>query len=247
MLALGIDIGGSGIKGAIVDTDNGKLVSERIRISTPKPACAEAVIDTVRQVVAQSAFEAGPVGIGFPGVIRRNQIFTAANLEKCLVGVNFQKELSDMNIGKVRVINDADAAGFAEMAFGAGRRHSDSGTVLMLTVGTGIGTVMFSNGHLVPNLEFGHVEFENKNAESRVSERARIRKELSWSKWGKRFNRFLQYLEQLTQPDLIILGGGGVKNPKAFVKYIDIQTPWEFARYGNKAGMIGAALAASKE
>ena len=244
MLALGIDIGGSGIKGAIVDTGKGKLASDKIRIPTPQPANAQAVISTVRRLIMELGYKSGPVGIGFPGVIRHNTIFTAANLEKCLIGVNFERELADMEVGPVRIINDADAAGFAEMAFGAGKGHRSSGTVLMLTVGTGIGAVMFTNGHLVPNLEFGHIEFEKKHAESHVSERARIKKELSWSKWGKRFGRFLAYLELLVQPDLIILGGGGVKKPKAFAEYIDIDTPWVIASYGNKAGIIGAALAA---
>ena len=244
MLALGIDIGGSGIKGAIVDTETGNLVSDRVRIPTPQPSNADAVVATVRQLINELRFENGPVGIGFPGVIRANTIYTAANLEKCLIGVNLEKRLSGMNLGPVRVINDADAAGFAEMEFGAGKSHRHSGTVLMLTIGTGIGTVLFTNGHLVPNLELGHIEFKKKHAESYVSERARIRKELSWEKWGKRFGSFLLYLEHLLQPDLIILGGGGVKKPKLFDEYIDIETPWELASSGNKAGIIGAALAA---
>jgi polyphosphate glucokinase len=235
MLALGIDIGGSGIKGAIVDTETGNLVSDRVRISTPTPSNADAVVATIRQLINELRFENGPVGIGFPGVIRENTIYTAANLEK---------RLSGMNLGPVRVINDADAAGFAEMEFGAGKPHRHSGTVLMLTIGTGIGTVLFTNGHLVPNLELGHIEFKKKHAESYVSERARIRKEMSWKKWGKRFGSFLLYLEHLLQPDLIILGGGGVKKPNLFNEYIDIETPWELAGTGNKAGIIGAALAA---
>lgn len=243
MLALGIDIGGSGIKGAIVDTEKGCLVSDRIRIPTPVPAHAGDVIKTVREVIAASGFNNGSVGIGFPGVIRQNTILTAANLEDSLIGVNFDKELSDMGFKSVRVINDADAAGFAEMEFGAGKSHRHSGTVLMLTVGTGIGSVLFTNGQLLPNLELGHIQFEKKNAESRVSERARIRKELSWPKWGKRFCRYLRYVESIIQPDLIILGGGGVKKPEAFSEYIDIDTPWVLASSGNKAGIIGAALA----
>ena len=247
MLALGIDIGGSGIKGAIVDSATGDLVSERIRVATPVPAHADAVIETVRDLIRQLGFKDGPVGIGFPGVIRNNTILTAANLEDSLIGVNFNKELSDMGFKTVRVVNDADAAGFAEMEFGAGKPHRRSGTVLMLTIGTGIGSVLFTNGHLLPNLELGHIEFEKKNAESRVSERARIRKDLSWSKWGKRFCRYLKYVDSIVQPDLIILGGGGVKKIKSFGKYLDIETPWVLASSKNKAGIIGAALAACQQ
>ncbi len=247
MLALGIDIGGSGIKGSLVDISKGKLVSGKVRIPTPKPATDEAVVATVKQIIRELGYTKGPVGIGFPGVIRNNRIQSAVNLHDSMVGVNFAEALSDVVTGPVRVLNDADAAGFAEMEFGQGQKFRESGSVLMLTVGTGIGTVMFTNGHLMPNLELGHIEFKGKQAETIVSERARIKKKMSWKAWGKLFNEFLGYLEFLVQPDLIILGGGGVKKPDLFSKYIDIETPWELARSRNKAGMIGAAFAASKK
>lgn len=245
MLALGIDIGGSGIKGSLVDTSQGKLVSDKVRIPTPKPATAGEVIKTVKQVIKELKYKKGPVGIGFPGVIREDTIQSAVNLHDSLVGINFSNELNRTVDGPVCVLNDADAAGFAEMKFGQGKRFKKSGSVLMLTVGTGIGTVMFANGRLVPNLELGHIEFKGKQAETIVSERARIDNEMSWEEWGKLFNEFLTYLEFLLQPNLIILGGGGVKEPELFKDYIDIKTPWVSADLRNKAGMIGAASAAS--
>ena len=245
MLALGIDIGGSGIKGAVINTSKGKLDSDKIRIPTPKPATAEAVTRTVKRLIKELKVKKCPVGIGFPGVIRDNTIHSAVNLHDSLVGVNFAKELSKSVDGTIRVLNDADAAGFAEMRFGQGRPYRKSGSVLMRTGGTGIGTVMFSNGHLVPNLELGHIEFKGKQAETIVSERARIEQDMSWEEWGKLFNEFLAYLEFLLQPSVIILGGGGVKNPELFKEYITIGTPWVSAHSRNKAGMIGAAYAAS--
>ncbi|MGC9451001.1 MAG: polyphosphate--glucose phosphotransferase [Oceanipulchritudo sp.] len=245
MQALGIDIGGSGIKGAVVDVANGELVTERIRISTPREAHAPAVLEILHELIRKLGWKAGPVGIGFPGVIRENRICTAVNLHESLVGVNLAQELKDLPGGPVKVINDADAAGVAEMRFGAGRPCSQSGTVLLLTVGTGIGAVLFTNGVLVPNLELGHLEYRGRNAESYVAERARKEEGLSWKQWGKRFNGFLAHLEFVLQPDLIILGGGGVKKPEKFREQIKITTPWTIAASGNRAGLIGAALAAT--
>ncbi len=244
MLALGIDIGGSGIKGAIVDTETGNFVSERIRIPTPKPPKAEAVLDTLRTLIDQLGFKEGPVGVGFPGVIRHGTIETAANLEKCLIGLNLAEALADMGFNQVRVLNDADAAGFAEVELGAGRPCLEEGTVFVLTVGTGIGTALFVDGKLVPNLELGHIQFQRRHAESYLSERARKNEGISWKEWGIRFNGFLLYMEDLLRPDLIILGGGGVKKPENFQQYLETRTPLEFAKAGNRAGILGAALAA---
>lgn len=244
MLALGIDIGGSGIKGAVVDSETGAFVSERVRIPTPAPATAEAVLDTLRTLISELGFKEGPVGVGFPGVIRHGTIETAANLEKCLIGLNLAKALGDMEFNQVRVLNDADAAGFAEVELGAGRPYVEEGTVFVLTVGTGIGTALFVDGTLVPNLELGHIEFKKRHAESYLSERARKREAISWKEWGIRFNGFLGYMEDLLRPDLIILGGGGVKNPDNFEQYLNTRTPVEFAKAGNRAGIIGAALSA---
>ena len=247
MLALGIDIGGSGIKGAVVDIASGKFVSERIRIPTPAHPLPEDVTRILGEIVRELKFKEGPIGIGFPGVIRDNRICTAVNLHESLVGFSLTGPLAELGFNRVCVLNDADAAGIAEMEFGAGKPFLARGTVLMITVGTGLGTVMFANGQLVPNLELGHVEYNGHHAESYCSERARIEGGLDWETWGRRFNGFLVYLERLLQPDLIILGGGGVKNPELFEGYLDLQTTWLLAVAGNRAGIIGAAYAASSQ
>lgn len=246
MLAMGIDIGGSGIKGAIVDTASGTLASERIRIPTPDDAEADVLVGILHDLLGQFEWTRGPVGIGFPGVIRKNVIHTAANLHDGLVGLNLAEALKSQLDGPVRVINDADAAGYAEMRYGEGLPHATEGTVLLLTIGTGIGTVLFTDGVLYPNTEFGHIQFMGTEAEHFVSERVRKAEDLSWKRWSKRFNDFLQYMEFLLQPDLIILGGGGVKKAEKFSSHINIRTPWVLASSGNRAGMIGAALAASE-
>lgn len=245
MLALGIDIGGSGIKGAVVDTDTGEFASERIRIPTPDHSEAQVVLPIVQELIEAFEWSRGPMGIGFPGVIHQQVIHTAANLHQSLIGLNLAELFGKSVTGPIRVLNDADAAGFAEMGYGAGKPYSSSGTVLLVTVGTGIGTVLFSDGVLVPNLEFGHLEFHGQNAESLVSEAARKALQLSWKKWGRLLNAYLQHLEFLTQPDFLILGGGGVKKEEKFVEYIDLKTPWTFAKSGNRAGIIGAAAAAA--
>ncbi len=245
MLALGIDIGGSGIKGAVVDTECGSLVSDRMRVPTPRDLSPEALAGILHNLFSDLDWKKGPVGIGFPGVIRGNTIFTAANLDKRLVGLNLEEVLDGLGSAPVRVLNDADAAGFAEMEFGAGLPYRKQGTVLLLTVGTGIGTVMFVDGVLVPNLELGHVEFNGAEAEHLVSERTRKHEDLSWKRWAKRFSGYLEYLERLLNPDVIILGGGGVSKVGKFEKHLSIQTPWVMANNGNRAGIIGAALAAA--
>lgn len=246
MLAMGIDIGGSGIKGAIIDTVKGTLASERIRIPTPDHSKADVLVGILHDLLGQFEWTQGPVGIGFPGVIRHNVIHTAANLHDSLVGVNLAEALKSSVSGPVRVLNDADAAGVAEMRYGEGLPYAKEGTVLLLTIGTGIGTVIFTNGVLYPNTEFGHIQFMGSEAEHYVSERVRKAEDLSWKRWSKRFNDFLEYMELLLQPDLIILGGGGVKKAEKFSPHLSICTPWVLASSGNRAGMIGAALAASE-
>jgi polyphosphate glucokinase len=245
MLSLGIDIGGSGIKGAVVDVVKGELVSERVRIATPGQASADETLAIIKDIIGQVGWKKGPVGIGFPGVIRANRICTSVNLSDDLVGVQLAELLKGVVSGPVKVLNDADSAGHAEMRYGAGRPYLESGTVLLVTVGTGIGTVMFTGGVLVPNLELGHIEYKGRDAENFVSERVRKVEDLSWKRWGKRFNGFLKHLEFILQPDFIILGGGGVKKPEKFRDHITIETPWMLAETGNLAGIIGAAYAAA--
>ena len=245
MLSLGIDIGGSGIKGAVVDTATGELVTDRLRIPTPEQASADVVIPIIKKLLADLAWKSGPVGIGFPGVIHQGVIHTAANLHESLIGINLAAKLRKSVDGPVKILNDADSAGFCEMRYGAGKPFAKSGTVLLVTIGTGVGTVLFSDGVLVPNLELGHIEYNGKNAESQVSEQARKSLDLSWKIWGTQLNGYLQTLEFLLQPDFIILGGGGVKKREKFVEYIELKTNWDFASSGNLAGIIGAAAAAA--
>lgn len=245
MEALGIDVGGSGIKAAVVDTRKGELLSDRLRVPTPVNPDRAALIAALREIIAAHSWGNRPVGIGFPGVIKNNTILTAVNLHPDLVGLQLGLELHPEAPDLVTLINDADAAGTAEMQFGAGRPYREAGTVLLFTVGTGVGTVLFRNGVLVPNIEFGHVEYQGHHAESHVSERARKEQDLSWKRWGKRFSGYLKYMEFLFQPDFIILGGGGVKKREKFEEFIEIATPWTFAHFGNRSGIIGAATAAT--
>ena len=245
MKALGIDVGGSGIKGAIVDTATGEFVGERARIPTPASLRPEILLGTLLELRRELGWEQGPIGIGYPGVIREQVIRTSANLDQSLIGCPLATSLEKLGTGEVSLFNDADAAGFAEMRLGAGRPFIEKGTVLLLTIGTGIGTVLFRNGHLVPNLELGHVEFMGCDAEDYVSERVRKVEDLSWKRWGKRFDEFLGYLHQLLLPDLMILGGGGVKKPEKFEEFLRRDLPIVFARFGNRAGIVGAALAAA--
>lgn len=244
--ALGIDIGGSGIKAAPVDLGTGELLAERRRISTPKSGDPESMIAIVGELIAHFEWE-GPVGIGFPGVIQNQTIRTAANLNDEWEGVHLPEVLKPTTRAPVSVVNDADAAALCEMRLGAGR--SVQGVVLLLTIGTGIGSALFVDGKLVPNMEFGHVPFPHPKkkrwvpAETVVADSARKREDLSWKKWGERFNDYLHSLYHLTWPTQIILGGGAAKKPERFLKYLDLPVPIEVATFKNQAGIVGAALA----
>ena len=244
MQTLGVDIGGSGIKGAIVETSTGELVEKRVRIPTPEPATAEAVVATVHELVAQFKWK-GPIGCGYPGVVKNNIVYTAANLDESLIGCDLGKAIRATCKNKnVCVMNDADAAGFAEVRLGAGR--GVSGVVIMVTVGTGIGTAIFNNGVLLPNTEIGHIQYRGKDAESLLSQPAREAKGLSRKRWGAQFDRYLRYLEGLFWPDMFILGGGGFKKHEKYDGVFTTRTPVQFAQFKNQAGIIGAAIAASE-
>lgn len=244
MHILGIDVGGSGIKGAPVDVVTGKmLVKKRYRIKTPRPAKPEPVAETVAKIACYFDWQ-GPIGCGFPAAVTRGVARTASNIDDDWLGVNVEELFSKLTSCPVTVVNDADAAGLAEMKFGAGQGMD--GVVLLITIGTGLGTAIFSNGHLVPNTELGHIEIRGKEAEKRASDTVRKRKDLSWKKWGKRLDEYLCTMEGLFWPDLIILGGGASKKKK-FKKYaplFTVNTEVVRARLGNSAGIIGAALAA---
>lgn len=246
MKLLGIDIGGTGIKGAPVDTETGELTAERFRIPTPHPAMPEDVAKVVEEVTKHFQYE-GPIGITFPAVVRGGIIKTAANVDDSWIGLEADNFFSKHLNGPVTVINDADAAGIAEMRFGAGKGRQ--GVVIMLTLGTGIGSAIFNDGKLLPNSEFGHLTIRGKDAEKRASEKVREDKDLSWKKWAKRFSEYLNELEKLFSPDLIIIGGGASKKADKFLPHLKLKTDVEVvpAEMRNEAGIIGAACLVRKD
>ncbi len=241
MEVLGIDVGGSGIKGGLVDTRGGALTGERTRVPTPDPAAPDEVIQAILRLCAESGGQ-GPIGCGFPGVVQHGVIRTAANLDPGWVGVNLAAVLGEATGRAAVVLNDADAAGMAEMRFGAGCGRS--GTICIVTVGTGLGTVLFVDGKLVPNLELGHIHLDGQDAELFASGGARERHKWSWKKWSRHFEAYLRRLEDLVWPDLIIIGGGTGKKLDKFRELLDIRTEIAPAALKNLAGIVGAALAA---
>ncbi len=240
MNVFGIDVGGSGIKGAPVDTETGELVAERIRVKTPRPATPKAIVATAVEVVRRSGWD-GPVGCGFPAVVKDGVVLTAANIDKAAIGFDLQGRLEQELGNPVRMINDGDAAGLAEMRWGAGR--GIEGVVLMLTLGTGIGTSLFVEGRLVPNTELGHIEIQGKDAEHRASDSARKRDDLSWREYAERLDEYLHRIEDLLWPDLIVIGGGISKKSEKFLPHLTARTKIVPAQMLNEAGIAGAALA----
>jgi polyphosphate glucokinase len=236
----GIDVGGSAIKGALVDTHTGKLLAERVRIKTPKPSTPEALVTTAVEVVRRSGWN-GPSGCGFPAVVKDGVIRTAANIDKAAIGFNFQGELEAELGNPLHVINDGDAAGLAEMRWGAGRE--EDGVVLMLTLGTGIGTSLFIGGRLVPNTELGHIEVRGEDAEHRAADSARKREDLSWKEYARRLDEYLHKIEDLLWPDLIVIGGGISKKSEKYFPHLTNRTKIVTAQMHNDAGIAGAALA----
>ena len=243
MHVLGIDVGGSGIKGAPVDTKTGKLLAERIRIKTPKKAEPQPVADVVAEI-AKSFDWKGSIGIGFPAPIKSGVTLMAANVSPKWVGTNADELFTKTTGCDCTMINDADAAGLAEMKFGAGK--GQPGTVIMITLGTGIGTAIFYHGNLLPNAEFGHLDMNGKDAEHRASDAVRQREELSWKKYAKRLNKYLTAMDKLFWPDLFIIGGGISKESEKFIPLLKLETPVVTAQFLNEAGIVGAALAARK-
>ncbi|MEN9444814.1 MAG: hypothetical protein RIS47_1704 [Bacteroidota bacterium] len=245
MEVLGIDIGGSGIKGAIVNVETGELVGERFRVETPQPASPEAVFEAILQLTTHFKWT-GKVGLGFPGVVRSGVIKTAANLDKAWVGVNAAEAFKALSGLDSYWVNDADAAGVAEVKFGS--LAQDKNVVIFLTIGTGIGSAIFTQGHLLPNTEFGHLKLKNETeAEHYASDAARKREDMSWEKWGKRINKYLETMDALFWPDLFIIGGG---ISKKFDKYADkftLNAPVLPASLLNEAGAIGAAYFAAEQ
>jgi polyphosphate glucokinase len=241
MHALGIDIGGTGIKAAPVDVATGKLLADRQKIATPRPARPDAIADVVKQLVTSFKWS-GLVGVTFPGVVIDGVIRTAANLDPAWIGVDAGALFGQAAGNPVWVLNDADAAGVAEMTFGAG--VGEEGTVIMLTFGTGIGSALFTKGVLVPNTEFGHVEIHGEDAETRASEHAKELHDLSWGKWAGRVDEYLQHVEAVMSPGLIIVGGGISKQSEKWVpRLTGISARIVPAALLNDAGIVGAAMA----
>lgn len=240
MQVLGIDIGGSGIKGAPVDTETGELLAERYRIPTPQPASPEPVAETVAEIARHFDWK-GPIGCGFPAVVQGGITKSAANVDDAWVDADAAGLISKATGCPTKVFNDADVAGLAEMAFGAGKGRM--GVVLVVTIGTGLGTSLFTDGVLLPNTELGHIEINGKDAELFASDAARKREDMSWKRWGKYFDVYLNRLHGLLWPDLIILGGGASKKFEKFSEFLSVPTEVVTAETLNEAGIIGAALA----
>ena len=241
MHILGIDIGGTGIKGAPVEIDTGLLLAERYRLPTPDGAKPTPVADVVKNVAEQFDWHT-QVGCGFPAVIRDGVAETAANISQKWVGTNVAQLFSEATHCPVYVVNDADAAGLAEVTFGVGK--GVHGVVLMITIGTGLGSALFIDGKLVPNTELGHLEVECEEAESIASEVVRKEQDLSWKQWARNLDKYLNTLESLFSPTLMILGGGAVKKQDQFMPLLTVHTKVVPAELGNDAGIVGAALAA---
>jgi polyphosphate glucokinase len=237
---LGIDVGGSGVKGAIVDIERGTIVGTRFRIATPGQASPQAMARIVARIVRHFSWR-GRVGCGMPGPIKDGRVLALANLNKSWIGIRAHKVYSDACGCAVTVLNDADAAGLAEMRFGAGKALS--GVVVVTTLGTGVGSALFVNGVLVPNTEFGQMEVNGKRAEERAAARIRKERGLSWKRWAKYLDDYLHAVELLLWPDAIIIGGGISRKAKKFFSLLTVRTPIYPAMLRNEAGIVGAALA----
>ena len=244
--ALGIDIGGTGIKGALVDTNSGELITDRIKMPTPDGGSPDDIIDTVVALIKKiGGLEDGvPVGLCFPAVVRNGRTMSAANVSKKWIGLEAEA-LFEKALGRdIHFVNDADAAGYAEVRFGAAK--DVSGLVLLTTLGTGIGTAFIYNGVLVPNSELGHLEIDGKDAESRASYAAKERDDLDWKHWTKRLQKYYTHLEMLFSPDLFVVGGGVSKNYEDFLPLLDLTTRIVPAVHRNNAGILGSAALATE-
>jgi polyphosphate glucokinase len=244
MHILGIDVGGSGIKGAVVDVEQGAMVTPRLRLATPQPATPAAVTETLVDLVGEFSWQ-GQVGCGFPAAMRNGVAATAANIDPTWIGFDVARGFSSATGCACSVINDADAAGLGEFRFGAGQERADS--VLLLTLGTGIGSALFFQGRLFPNLELGSLPFKGGIAEEYAAADVRKRKKLSWKGWSQRLNHVLVLFERLLTPDLIIIGGGVSRKHEKFFPYLEARAELVPARLFNQAGIIGAAYHAAKQ
>ncbi len=237
-LILGIDIGGTGIKAGLVDIKKGDIVGEPIKIKTPSPSSPENIKKVVEEVIRQFDYK-GPVGVGFPAIVHNGTIASAANIDKKWIGTNAEKLFNKIKGCRFYVANDADMAGMAEIHFGFGK--GKKGTIILITIGTGLGSALFINGVLVPNTEFGHLNYKAADYEFYASNTAREKKHMSWTAWGNQFNHFMKHLEFIFSPDLILLGGGLSKRWDDFKSQINVKVKVRPATLQNHAGIIGAA------
>jgi polyphosphate glucokinase len=243
MIVMGIDIGGSGIKGGLVDVEKGEMTTERYKLLTPEGGKPDDVAAVVKKIVRKFNWN-GPIGCGFPSVVIDGVIHTAANVDKGWIGMDADALLEKETGCSVRMANDADVAGIAEMRFGVGK--GQSGVVIMLTLGTGIGTAIFSYGVLVPNIELGHLTIRGKDAEARASSGVRKKKQLTYEEWSERLQEYLDELERLFWPNLFIIGGGVSRKSELFFPFLKTRARLEAAQMHNNAGIIGAALYGSE-
>ena len=242
----GVDFGGSGIKGAPVDTATGEFAAERRRIETPKPATPEAVADVVAQLVDRPEVASdAPIGVTVPGIVRRGVVRSAANIDASWIGVDADQLFTERLGRPVTVVNDADAAGYAEAVLGAAQ--GKEGLVVVTTLGTGIGSALIHEGVLVPNSELGHLEIDGHDAETRAANGVRERDGLSWEEWARRLTRYYGVVERLLSPDLFVVGGGVSKHAAKFLPLVEVETPLIPATLRNTAGIVGAALLAQDE
>jgi polyphosphate glucokinase len=244
MEIFGIDVGGSAIKGAPINTETGVFLKDRYKIETPTPAKPEAMGKAVAELVNHFGWK-GRIGVGFPSVVKKGICYSAANIHKSWIGANIEEIFNEATGCPIKAINDADAAGIAEMRFGAGK-GIDKGVILVLTLGTGIGSAIFVDGHLMPNVELGHLELKGKDAEKRASAGVRQQKKLSWKVWGNRLNDYLRKVDSLINPDLIILGGGVSSRYGKYQQFLTVRSRIVTAEFLNNAGIVGAALAAEE-
>jgi polyphosphate glucokinase len=243
LLPFGIDFGGSGIKGAPVDLEAGDFAEERQRIPTPQPSTPQAVAQVLVELLGRFPASSGPVGITVPGVVRHGRVASAANIDESWVGTDADALFTEATGRDVHVVNDADAAGLAEVRYGAARGRR--GLVIVTTLGTGIGSALVHDGVLVPNSELGHLEIEGHDAESRAANSAREREDLSMEEWAGRLRTYYRTLEMLFSPDLFVVGGGISKQADEFLPLLDLDTEIVPAQLRNKAGVVGAAYYAS--
>jgi len=245
-IALGIDVGGSGIKGAPVDLNTGEMIADRVRIPTPQPSTPDAVIKVIADIVASFDLpDDAPIGVAFPAPIDHGVVRFIANLDQSWTGVDLLKLLSESTGHQVAVVNDADAAGFAEQRYGAAR--GKQGSVLVFTLGTGIGSALIVDGVLVPNTELGHLEIAGYDAEYQAADSARERENLSFPQWAERLQKYFDTVEMLLSPDLIVVGGGVSKKYKEFLPLLHLRAPVIPAKLFNTAGIVGAAAYAAAE